>query len=224
MMARFPSNISPLAVSREIAVNPACIGDIRDLQLQNREVILTFDDGPAPPTTEIILDVLNAEQVKATFFLIGCRASRFPELVRRAASEGHTIGTHTQFHQCIPALSADEQRQEIDQGIKSTEIAFGTSGRSAAPFFRFPYLQGTPAMEAYLASRGIMAWGADVNPDDWMNFSVDQVVANALAVLAKAGKGVMLLHDPEPKTALALPRLLRQLKSLDYRIVHATAH
>jgi peptidoglycan/xylan/chitin deacetylase (PgdA/CDA1 family) len=78
-------------------------------------------------------------------------------------------------------------------------------------------------MEAYLASAGIMNWRANINPDDWMSFSVEQLVSNTLAVLAKARKGVLLLHDPEPKTALALPKLLRRLKSLDYRIVHATA-
>ena len=75
-------------------------------------------------------------------------------------------------------------------------------------------------MAAYLMSRGIMVWGADINPDDWMNFSADQVVTLALERLAVAGKGVMLLHDIEPKTALALPKLLRELKRLQYRIVH----
>ena len=214
------SNSSPLGTGRHIAIEPPKHRDIGSLDLQDREVIITFDDGPSPPTTETILDALAAEQVKATFFLIGCRSLRFPELVRRAADEGHTIGTHTQFHQCIPSLSPEEQQGEIDGGIASAATAL--AGRKAAPFFRFPYLQGTAAMETYLASRGIMIWGADVNPDDWMNFSVEQVVANALAVLTKASKGVMLLHDPEPKTALALSKLLRELKKLDYRVVHAT--
>ena len=76
-------------------------------------------------------------------------------------------------------------------------------------------------MAAYLATRGIMVWDADINPDDWMNFSADQVVTLALDRLASAGKGVMVLHDIEPKTALALPKLLREFKRLKYRIVHA---
>jgi peptidoglycan-N-acetylglucosamine deacetylase len=76
-------------------------------------------------------------------------------------------------------------------------------------------------MAAYLMSRGIMTWSADINSDDWMNFSADEVVTLALERLAAAGKGVMLLHDIEPKTALALPKLLTELKRLQYRIVHA---
>jgi peptidoglycan/xylan/chitin deacetylase (PgdA/CDA1 family) len=210
----------PLGTARCITLDPAKHVDIGGLHLQEREVVLTFDDGPAPPGTEIVLDALAAEQVMATFFMVGCRSVRFPEVVRRAAIAGHTTGTHSQFHQSIPSLAVEAQRREIDQGIESATAALGTQAK-VAPFFRFPYLQGTPDMAAYLMSRGIMVWGADINPDDWMNFSADEVVTLALERLAVAGKGVMLLHDTEPKTALALPKLLRELKRLQYRIVHA---
>jgi peptidoglycan/xylan/chitin deacetylase (PgdA/CDA1 family) len=213
------ANSGLLGTARCITVDPAKHVDIDSLQLQEREIVLTFDDGPAPPGTEIVLDALEAEQVMATFFMVGCRSVRFGEVVRRAASAGHTIGTHSQFHQAIPSLAVDAQRREIDQGIESTAVALGTHA-TVAPFFRFPFLQGTPEMAAYLRSRGIMVWGANINPDDWMNFSADQVVTLALERLAVAGKGVMLLHDIEPKTALALPKLLRELKRLQYRIVH----
>ena len=214
------ANSVHLSTARCITVDPAKHVDIGSLHLQDREVVLTFDDGPAPPSTEIVLDALGAEQVMATFFMVGCRSVRFPEVVRRAANAGHTIGTHSQFHQAIPSLAVEAQRREIDQGIESATAALGTQA-TVAPFFRFPYLQGTPEMHAYLMSRGIMVWGADINLDDWMNFSADQVVTLALERLAVAGKGVMLLHDIEPKTALALPKLLRELKRLQYRIVHA---
>jgi peptidoglycan/xylan/chitin deacetylase (PgdA/CDA1 family) len=185
-------------------------------------VVLSFDDGPAPPCTETVLDALAAEGVKATFFLVGCRSLRFPELIRRTRDEGHTIGTHTQTHQCIPTLPLAAQQREIDQGIASAAAALGAEAM-VAPFFRFPYLQGTPEMEAYLASRGVMSWGIDVDTEDWMNRSAEQVTALALDRLAQAGKGVMLLHDIEPKTALALPELLRELRCRNYRIVHVTS-
>jgi peptidoglycan/xylan/chitin deacetylase (PgdA/CDA1 family) len=214
------ANSGPLGTARHISIDPAKHPDIGSLELRAREVILTFDDGPAPPSTEVVLDALAAEQVKATFFMVGCRSIRFPDVVRRAANDGHTIATHSQFHQCIQSLMVEEQRREIDQGIDSATSALGDQA-TVAPFFRFPYLRGTPEMTAYLVSRGIMVWDADISPDDWMNFSADQVVTSALDRLAVAGKGVMLLHDIEPKTALALPLLLRQLKVRDYRIVHA---
>jgi peptidoglycan/xylan/chitin deacetylase (PgdA/CDA1 family) len=218
--AYLTANSGHLGTARCITVDPAKHVDISSFYLQEREVVLTFDDGPAPPATEIVLDALAAEQVMATFFMVGCRAVRFPEAVRRAANAGHTIGTHSQFHQSIPSLATEAQRREIDQGIESVTAALGTQA-TVAPFFRFPYLQGTPDMAAYLMSRGIMTWSADINSDDWMNFSADEVVTLALERLAAAGKGVMLLHDIEPKTALALPKLLTELKRLQYRIVHA---
>jgi len=96
--------LDALGTTRTLIINPSehlRIGTMQypeTLPLRDREVVLTFDDGPIPPYTERILDTLAAECVKATFFIVGQQAQRFPELVRRAHQEGHTIATHSQHH------------------------------------------------------------------------------------------------------------------------------
>jgi peptidoglycan/xylan/chitin deacetylase (PgdA/CDA1 family) len=210
----------PLGTSREIAIDPKVHRDIAAIPLQERELILTFDDGPAPPCTETILDILASEQVKATFFLVGCRALRFPALVKRAAREGHTIGTHTQWHQCIPTLAIDAQQREIDEGIKSVTEALGREG-AVAPFFRFPYLQSSVETAAYLTAREFVIWSMDIDTEDWMNTSAERLLTQALDRVERKQKGVILMHDIEPKATLALPKLLRELKRRNFRIVHA---
>src|SRR5262252_7437126 len=93
-----------IGTSRVIAVDPAEHGRIGTMQysetlpLNDHEVVLTFDDGPLPPRTNKVLDILAAECVKATFFLVGKMAAAYPSQVRRERDEGHTIATHTQTH------------------------------------------------------------------------------------------------------------------------------
>jgi peptidoglycan-N-acetylglucosamine deacetylase len=212
----------PLCTARKITVSFPLSEDIRTRMLREREILLTFDDGPSPPCTETVLATLAAEEVKATFFLVGCRARRFPDLVRRIAADGHTVGSHTEFHQGLSSLTAEEQKKEIDQGIASIEGALGHSA-AIAPAFRFPYLKSTPELEAYLASRKITVWAADVVSEDWQNTSADQVANRILGELERVGKGIILMHDNQPKMALALPKLLREFKRRDYRVVHAAS-
>ena len=88
------------------------------LPLNDREVVLTFDDGPLPPYTTRILDTLASNCAKATFFIVGRMASSSPELVRRAYREGHTIGTHTENHPInIASLPTERTEREIGTAL-----------------------------------------------------------------------------------------------------------
>src|ERR1700755_1095463 len=93
-----------LGTSRTLAVDAATTPRVglknfpQTLPLRDHEVVLTFDDGPWPPTTPKVLETLASECVRATFFLIGKPASEHPDLVKRIAAEGHTIGSHTWTH------------------------------------------------------------------------------------------------------------------------------
>lgn len=188
--------------------------------LADKEVVLTFDDGPLPPYTNRVLDILAAECVKATFFIVGQQANQHPELVRRAYDEGHTIATHSQNHPLhFNRLPADRASAEIQDGIASTAAALG-AGREVAPFFRVPGLRTSAATEHYLAARAVMVWSADFNADDWRHIPAKQVLKRALERLEQRRKGVLLLHDIQPATVLALPELLKELKARGYRIVH----
>jgi len=192
------------------------------LPLQDKEIVLTFDDGPRPPFCKEVLKALAKNGAKATFFLIGSVALEFPTLVRRIYDEGHCIGTHTQNHPLpfgrLPETSA---RKEIEDGMAT--ISGVLNGRIAAPFFRFPGLERSHKLEAHLQSRAISIWSADMVADDWKPIRPSDVVDRALTRLARIRKGIVLLHETQ-RTALALPILLDELTRRAYRIVHTVPH
>jgi peptidoglycan-N-acetylglucosamine deacetylase len=221
-----PGNPDAIGTVRTIAVDPAKYARIGTIQypdtlpLRDKEVVLTFDDGPLPPYSDRILEILAADCIKATFFVVGRQAVAHPELVRRLHDAGHTIATHSQNHPSpFSGLSMIRIAYEIDEGVASTQAALGER-RSLAPFFRFPGLRRSEVGEAYLASLGLMAWSADIPSDDWRGIPAHEVVARTLGHLERKHKGVVLMHDIQPVTARALPDLLRELKSRGYRIVH----
>jgi peptidoglycan/xylan/chitin deacetylase (PgdA/CDA1 family) len=221
-----PGNPDALGVERVITVDPAEHARIGTMQyaetlpLNDKEVVLTFDDGPLPPYSTRVQQALAAECVKATFFMVGRMARAFPDMVRRIYNAGHTVASHSQNHPLIfTRLNIAAARQEIDLGVASVTAALGDE-RALAPFFRFPGLGRSQAIEEYLASRGIMVWSADFPADDWTHISGAKVMARALERLEKKGKGVLLLHDIQPATALILPQLLRELKHRGFHVVH----
>ncbi len=219
------SNPQLLGTSRTITVRPTDFPRIgteqyaESLRLKNREVVLTFDDGPVHGHSAKVLDALAAECVKATFFMLGINVAEAPSLVRRAFEEGHSIGTHTFSHLHLDEASLEKAKQDIELGIEAVTEALG-KGRSPAPFFRAPYLGITKDLEKFLYARGLMVWDIDVDSLDWSVDAPEKVIENTLAVLEKKGKGILLMHDIKSQTARAMPVLLSELKRRGFRIVH----
>jgi peptidoglycan/xylan/chitin deacetylase (PgdA/CDA1 family) len=217
-----------LGTSRILAVDAAQTPRVglksfpQTLPLDDHEVVLTFDDGPWPPTTSRVLAALAKECVRATFFLIGTPASEHPELVRRIAAEGHTIGHHTWSHRSLVRIKPGETAQEIDRGISAVETALhGTATTTpSTPFFRFPGFESTPATLDLLQSRGIMVYGADLWASDWDPMTPKHQLKLLTDRLKLARRGIILLHDPKAQTAAMLPDFLRYLKDNHYRVVH----
>lgn len=218
-------NPQALKTSRTIAVKPAdfpMIGKqqyMETFRLKDREVVLTFDDGPVAPHGPKVLDALAAECVKATFFMLGTNVAEAPHLVRRAYDEGHSIGTHTFSHVNLAQVPFAKAQQEIELGIEAVTEALGKN-RQPAPFFRAPYLGVTKEVEKFLVSRGLMVWDIDADSQDWTFTTPDKVVERSIEELEKAGKGMLLLHDIKPATARALPMLLVELKRRGFSVVH----
>ena len=219
------NNPDVLGTSRTITVRTSDFPRIgteqyaESLRLKNREVVLTFDDGPVHGHSAKVLDALAAECVKATFFMMGLNVAEAPSLVRRAFDEGHSIGTHTFSHIHLDEVPFEKAKQEIELGIEAVTEALG-KGRSPAPFFRAPYLAITKDLEKYLYARGLMVWDIDVDSLDWSVEAPEKVIENTLAVLEKKGKGILLMHDIKSQTARAMPVLLSELKRRGFRIVH----
>ncbi len=191
--------------------------------LTDKEVVLTFDDGPWPGNTPAVLKALSDQCTKAVFFSIGKHAGFHPEILRQVYSAGHTVGAHTWSHPNLNSKKLNEQqvKDEIEKGFSAVKLALGTA---PAPFFRFPELQHNVAAMTYLGTRNIAVFSCDLNSFDFRKTSTpDKVVQTVMSKLDKLGKGIILMHDFQKHTADALPELLRRLKAGGYKIVQMKA-
>jgi peptidoglycan-N-acetylglucosamine deacetylase len=221
-----PGNPNALGVSRVVEIDTTGGPGFGSEQfktydfLQPGEVVLTFDDGPWPGNTPAVLAALAAQCTKAVFFPIGEHAMWHPEILRQVAAAGHTIGSHTWSHAYLAKLPADQYQQEIEKGISAVRAALG---QPEAPFFRFPGLSFTPEQMSYLGTRNVSAFSADFDSQDFKIHKPDLVIASVMTKLKKNGKGIILMHDFQHGTAIALPEILAQLKANGYRIVQVKA-
>ncbi|MGA2998032.1 polysaccharide deacetylase family protein [Bradyrhizobium sp.] len=191
--------------------------------LREKEVVLTFDDGPWPENTPSVLKTLANECTTGIFFSIGKHATYYPEILKQVAAAGHTIGTHTWSHATLTnkKLTEDQRKEEIEKGFSAVKWALG--GVSPSPFFRFPALQHPPEMVTYLGTRNIAMFSCDLDSFDFKARNAQQVIDVTMKKLDKQGKGIILMHDFHKHTAEALPELLRKLKAGGYKVVQMKA-
>ena len=216
-----PTRSARAACSRSIPLNTGASATCNiQNSLADKEVVLTFDDGPILPYSNQILDILASQCVKATYFLVGEMARAFPATVRRIYEEGHTIGTHSEHHPTrFGQLPIERMRHEIDRGISDVSAALGDP-KYLAPFFRIPGLARSRLVESELAARELSVFSSDTDADDWHHrISGQQIIALVMRRLEGRGKGILLLHDIHPATVAALPGLLKALKDNGFRIV-----
>ena len=223
-------NPDALGTSRVLTITPSEFKNIgsmyykQTLPLNDHEVVITFDDGPLPPYSNVVLDTLASQCVKATYFLIGRMARQYPSVVRRIYNAGHTIGTHSENHPLtFPRLPIQRVKSEVEGGIVTVDAALGDP-KALSPFFRIPGLAKTSAIDNYLASKQLVNWSADVVADDWFRrITAKTIVQRAIQRLEAKGRGILLLHDIHPATAMALPMLLKELKARGFRVVQVVA-
>jgi peptidoglycan-N-acetylglucosamine deacetylase len=188
--------------------------------LEQGEIVLTFDDGPWPGNTPMVLAALAAQCVKATFFPVGKHASWHPEILKQVVARDHTIGSHSWSHVNLAKRSLQEAKDEIENGVSAVAVA---AGRPLAPFFRFPGLSQTQELTAYLAQRNIGIFSIDIDSFDFKTKSSEKVITSVMNQLDRRGKGIILMHDLQHSSAVALPTLLQQLKAKGYKVVHLKA-
>jgi peptidoglycan/xylan/chitin deacetylase (PgdA/CDA1 family) len=188
--------------------------------LREGEVLLTFDDGPWLNNTPMVLKALADECVRATFFPIGKHATYYPDILKKVAEAGHTVGNHTWSHVDLSKKTFEEGKQEIEMGMSAVRMALGAPG---APFFRFPALRHPPELVTYLGERNVGIFSTDMDSFDFTMRKPEQVIKSVMDKLKKHGKGIVLMHDFQQATAHAAPELLRQLKLAGYKVVHMKA-
>src|SRR5215218_1095613 len=221
------TNPDALGVSRTVIIDTTGGPGFGFLQykqfdfLTDKEIVLTFDDGPWP-TTPSVLKALADECTKGLFFPVGKHTTYHPEILKQVFAAGHTVGSHTWSHAHLDSkkMTEAQMKEEIEKGFSAVKMAIGTA---PAPFFRFPGLGHTQAALGYLASRNISMFSVDVDSNDFKSSGPDQVINNVMTKLDKQGKGVVLMHDLQKHTATALPTLLRRLKAGGYKVVQMKA-
>jgi peptidoglycan/xylan/chitin deacetylase (PgdA/CDA1 family) len=226
-----PGHPEALGTSRVLAVDPAATPRVgrkhfpTTLPLADKEVVLTFDDGPWPGTTTAVLDALERECVRASFFLLGRNAAAHPELARRELAEGHTVAHHSFHHPLLGRMSATAAMAEIDRGVTAVDTALygAPSAQPHTPFFRFPGFASTPALLDRLAERSIAVFGADLWASDWNRMTPNQELRLVMKRLDANRGGIVLLHDTNRQTTAMMPAFLHELKASGYRIVHVIA-
>ncbi len=191
-----------------------------DTLLGDKEVILTFDDGPMKRYTLPILDALDAECTRATFYVVGRMALSDPTTLRDVAQRGHTIGTHSWSHKRLDRIGAAKAKEEIELGHSAIALALGAP---VAPFFRFPYLGESAAMRTHLKDRNIANFAIDIDSRDFLTRNPATVRRNVMKQLASNGKGIILFHDIQPSTAGAVTSLLAELRENGYKVVHTVS-
>jgi peptidoglycan/xylan/chitin deacetylase (PgdA/CDA1 family) len=187
--------------------------------LRDKEVVLTFDDGPWPRNTPAVLKALADQCTTGIFFSIGKHATYEPEILKQVYAAGHVIGTHTWSHANLndKKLNEAQRKDEIEKGISAVKWALG--GISPAAFFRFPALQHPPEMVTYLGNRNVAIFSCDIDSFDFKASKPEKVIETVMKKLENKGKGIILMHDFQKHTAEALPELLNRLKAGGYKIV-----
>jgi peptidoglycan/xylan/chitin deacetylase (PgdA/CDA1 family) len=187
------------------------------LPLAKGEVVLTFDDGPRPETTPRVLKALAEQCVKATFFMVGDNIAQFPDLARRVAREGHSVGMHSYRHTHPGTLTPDQQLADLKQTQDVYQAALG----APAPAYRFPFLEETPTLMAALKAQQLAVVSVDLGIGDWeADVTTGMLAARLLESLQATGGGIILMHDAYGPPANALPVLLKLLKRNGYKVVH----
>lgn len=176
-------------------------------------IAMSFDDGPSPTLTPRLLDMLKQRGIKVTFFVIGQNVEHAPEVVARAAAEGHEIGNHTWSHPALTKLSDARDQEEIN---KTSEAIFKATGKKPV-LLRPPYGAMNPRVHRIIEQDGMKVVLWSVDPNDWKRPG-SAVVERRILAGAKPG-AIILSHDIHPGTIEAMPSTLDALLAKGYKFV-----
>lgn len=202
----------------------ASSGDVQDKQF-----VLTYDDGPHAIFTKMIMSALKTYGGKGIFFMTGKSTESNPEVARLVAKEGHAIGSHSYSHPFMgkrESCSGDDCRRIWVDTLKAMseiriahQIIFDVVG-FIDPFFRFPFGGKTPELREFLKKNQMADFAWRVDSNDWRSGqSPRQVMENTLRLMDEAKRGVVLFHDVHQRTAEMMPQFLSTMVDRGYEVV-----
>ena len=215
-----PDIVTKAEILEKLLIEPEIVVEVPEVpHVYDGVAYLTFDDGPVPNITPQILDTLKEKNVKATFFVIGSYANKYPELVKRAYDEGHTIGLHSYTHQKSMFNSLEAFKEEVD---KNFDVVYDITGE-VPKFFRVPY--GTKLKQAYkdyLTNKGLSVIGWNCESYDSRTFTTkpEQLVQAVRDTMGNKKDVTVIMHDTygKQKTADALADIIEHFNSINYEL------
>ena len=173
------------------------------------EILFTFDDGPNPKTTPLVLDTLAKRHIRAVFFLVGemveNRNPKVAAVIQRMLREGHVIATHTMKHKDLCRVREADAIRDLDEGKAIVEQVAGVP----TAWFRVPFGVRCDRLEKMLAERHLTHFHWDLDPQEWKHGNPTRTVKYVTGELARSyGRNVLLMHDIKQATVKALPQIL----------------
>ena len=181
-----------------------------------RDITITFDDGPSPESTEIILKALATTNTKAIFFILGRHAQEHPDIVKKIHEDGHTLGNHGFNHSSASKCSLSEY---VNGVIKTEQLIAELTSANTSKLFRPPYGDITLMSFLYLAMKGykFVMWNYDSNDSFIDN---EKELLSSLIESPPENGAICLFHDDYRRTANLLEKLINKWKSSGYIISH----
>lgn len=183
-------------------------GTIYRVKTDKKHVVLTFDDGPSPIWTPKILDELKNENIKATFFMIGHHVQKYPDIAKRVADEGHTIGNHGYAH----SVMLYYKPAEIEEEIKYTEYVIKEITGVTTKYFRPPKAWLRRTIKEKVKSMGYETVLWSLNSKDWVSFN-HKTITRYISKHIKNGD-ILLFHDSGNVTSIEGGSRLQTVKTI----------
>tara|TARA_B100001248_G_scaffold261746_1_gene254027 strand:- start:32861 stop:33949 length:1089 start_codon:yes stop_codon:yes gene_type:complete len=191
-------------------------GEYPNMSLEQGEIVFTFDDGPSPRITPLILDILANHQIKAVFFQIGNKSLKHKEWTQEVVKQGHILASHSYSHRSdLYKIPFEKAREDIDQGHKEV---FYNSGSEDAAFFRYPYGGRTQKLAQHLYDSKISSFFWNMDSRDWAIKDPVKLYNHCVEQINRNQKGVILFHDIHTQTANIMDLFLKNLKQAGYKI------
>lgn len=197
-------------IAEEIIEEPTRnIRDIEELK-EKKVIMLTFDDGPSPTTTITFLDELLKRDAKVTFFVVGYVAEKYPDIIKRAYDDGHTVASHTYSH---PELTKISDQSILDELTKTNQLLLDILGIENR-YTRPPY--GSTNKHVFeLSNQSFILWNVD--PRDWQYRNADTVYQNIMKNISDGA--IVVLHDVHATTIEGSLRAIDDLIADGYAII-----
>ncbi|MDR3608076.1 MAG: polysaccharide deacetylase family protein [Oligoflexia bacterium] len=213
---RNPASVKGALSSIEIPLraqdNVVVSGRTKDGLLREKQIVLTFNDGPSPDRTEQLLAILKAAHVRAMFFQAGQKIRAHSDLTRKTFDAGHIIASHSMTHAILSQIGLNDAFGEIDKG---REQLAATTGRDN-PFVRMPYGASNEELNRYLHEKGLTSFYWNMDSRDWQTTDARELWDQILKELDREKGGILLMHESNAVTLVVLPYLLNELKARGY--------